>query len=63
MGKVGDIESFKLMQSLLESLRERFESLKDKELELSMGTSQDYELASQFGATQVRVGSTIFGAR
>jgi uncharacterized pyridoxal phosphate-containing UPF0001 family protein len=29
--------------------------------ELSMGTSQDYAVAAQEGATYVRVGSTIFG--
>jgi len=31
--------------------------------ELSMGTSQDYRVAAQEGATFVRVGSTIFGDR
>lgn len=31
--------------------------------ELSMGMSADYEIAIQFGATLVRVGSAIFGAR
>ncbi|MEL7544834.1 MAG: YggS family pyridoxal phosphate-dependent enzyme, partial [Pseudomonadota bacterium] len=30
---------------------------------LSMGMSADYETAIQFGATHVRVGSAIFGAR
>jgi pyridoxal phosphate enzyme (YggS family) len=30
---------------------------------LSMGMSADYELAIRFGATHVRVGSAIFGAR
>jgi len=30
---------------------------------LSMGMSSDYELATRFGATHVRVGSAIFGAR
>jgi uncharacterized pyridoxal phosphate-containing UPF0001 family protein len=29
--------------------------------ELSMGTSQDYRVAAEEGATLVRVGSTIFG--
>ncbi len=33
------------------------------ELELSMGMSSDYEEAIKQGATEVRVGSTIFGAR
>jgi PLP dependent protein len=32
-------------------------------LQLSMGMSGDYELAIQFGATHVRVGTAIFGAR
>ncbi|HET7146601.1 MAG TPA: YggS family pyridoxal phosphate-dependent enzyme [Gaiellaceae bacterium] len=31
--------------------------------ELSMGTSQDYRVAAEAGATYVRVGSTIFGDR
>ncbi len=31
--------------------------------ELSMGMSSDFETATQFGATYVRVGSAIFGAR
>ena len=30
---------------------------------LSMGMSADYETAIQFGATHVRVGTAIFGAR
>ena len=29
--------------------------------ELSMGTSQDYRVAAEEGATYVRLGSTIFG--
>ena len=32
-------------------------------LELSMGMSADYEAAIAHGSTNVRVGSTIFGAR
>ena len=32
-------------------------------LELSMGTSQDYAVAVEEGATYIRVGSTIFGDR
>ncbi len=31
--------------------------------QLSMGMSADYEIAVQFGATQVRVGSALFGER
>ena len=32
-------------------------------LELSMGMSADFEQAIEMGSTNVRVGSTIFGAR
>jgi hypothetical protein len=32
-------------------------------LELSMGMSGDYALAVALGSTNVRIGSTIFGAR
>jgi uncharacterized pyridoxal phosphate-containing UPF0001 family protein len=31
--------------------------------QLSMGMSADYEIAVQFGATHVRVGSALFGPR
>lgn len=31
--------------------------------ELSMGMSHDYDVAIKYGSTNVRVGSTIFGAR
>jgi len=34
-----------------------------EKLELSMGMSGDYEVAIEHGATNVRIGSTIFGAR
>ena len=30
---------------------------------LSMGMSADYEIAAEMGATSVRVGSALFGAR
>ena len=63
MGKVGDIEGFQIMQKLVENLRLRFDELREKELELSFGTSGDYKTAVLYGSTQVRVGSTIFGAR
>eukprot|EP00887_Chlorella_sp_A99_P002723 scaffold6.g2723.t1 len=37
--------------------------LAEGELELSMGMSGDFEQAVQMGSTNIRVGSTIFGAR
>jgi PLP dependent protein len=38
-------------------------SIDEKSLELSMGMSGDFEAAVEMGSTNVRVGSTIFGAR
>ncbi|XP_063401101.1 pyridoxal phosphate homeostasis protein-like isoform X2 [Mytilus trossulus] len=38
-------------------------NLKVEDIELSMGMSNDYEHAIELGSTNVRVGSTIFGAR
>jgi len=35
----------------------------EADLELSMGMSGDFEAATEMGSTNVRVGSTIFGAR
>lgn len=35
----------------------------DRELELSMGMSEDFEGAIAMGSSEVRVGSTIFGTR
>ncbi|KXZ46351.1 hypothetical protein GPECTOR_44g3 [Gonium pectorale] len=37
--------------------------LPDESLELSMGMSGDFEQAIEMGSTNIRVGSTIFGAR
>eukprot|EP00879_Flechtneria_rotunda_P004627 GHRR01004884.1.p1 GENE.GHRR01004884.1~~GHRR01004884.1.p1 ORF type:complete len:214 (+),score=52.73 GHRR01004884.1:317-958(+) len=37
--------------------------LNPQDLELSMGMSGDFEQAIQMGSTNIRVGSTIFGAR
>jgi hypothetical protein len=37
--------------------------LQESDIELSMGMSGDFEAAIEMGSTNVRVGSTIFGAR
>ena len=51
--------------TMLEVRRSLQQELPDPELyaELSMGMSGDYELAIEMGATTVRVGQAIFGAR
>lgn len=50
---------FSRMRSLLDRCRQ--EAVRDTEMtELSMGMSQDYDLAARHGATMVRVGSALF---
>ncbi|KAF9084572.1 hypothetical protein BGX27_003760 [Mortierella sp. AM989] len=56
----GDNPDFKLLnecKAMIES------SLNITDLELSMGMSDDFERALLQGSTNIRVGSTIFGAR
>ena len=44
--------------------RARAEAIPSIEMkELSMGMSHDYELAARHGATMVRIGSALMGAR
>ncbi|VEU21143.1 DEKNAAC102081 [Brettanomyces naardenensis] len=47
----------------LTEVRDRLQKDLGVELEMSMGMSSDYEEAIRQGSTEVRVGSTIFGAR
>ena len=61
MGAIGDIQGFETMAALRDILVG--EDLSAGDFILSMGTSGDYEAAIQHGATEVRLGTTIFGAR
>jgi hypothetical protein len=55
-------KNFKQLKSLFEELKVLH--LPNSEMrELSMGMSSDYKIAIEEGATMVRIGSTIFGAR
>ena len=47
------------MQMLFEKLKQQYDSVDT----LSMGMSQDLEMAVEHGTTMVRIGSAIFGAR
>lgn len=47
----------------LAELARELEPLAGSRLELSMGMSQDYEVAIEEGATHVRVGTALFGMR
>lgn len=54
--------SFRLLRTLLEDCRDlETENLRFEEL--SMGMSNDYRIALEEGATMLRVGTAIFGAR
>lgn len=53
---------FVLMRELRDRMREEVEHAREA-VELSMGMSGDFELAIEEGATVVRVGTAIFGAR
>ncbi|KAJ1475912.1 hypothetical protein T484DRAFT_3137539 [Baffinella frigidus] len=65
IGKLGDPNPepyFKLLHSVRGKVAAEL-GVDEASLELSMGMSGDYPLAIQMGSTNVRVGSTIFGAR
>jgi pyridoxal phosphate enzyme (YggS family) len=51
--------AFRRMKALFDALRTRFPAMDT----LSMGMSEDFELAAAEGATEVRIGSALFGAR
>ncbi len=56
------VKSFRLMKDLQEYCR-RYENEFIQLHELSMGMSHDYRLALQEGATMLRIGTYLFGAR
>ena len=55
-------ENFSMLRDLRDGLRERRPELIG-EGGLSMGMSNDYEIAIEEGATVIRVGTAIFGER
>lgn len=55
-------ENFTMLRDMRDELRERRPELIGT-AELSMGMSNDYEIATEEGATVLRVGSAIFGER
>lgn len=62
IGAPGDMECFDRLSACRDGVAAGLE-LEPQALELSMGMSGDYEEAIRRGSTNVRVGSTIFGAR
>lgn len=59
MGKLSDREGFKQVKAIADRVSQE----RKEPLILSMGTSLDFEMAIEEGATEVRLGSTIFGER
>ena len=52
-------KSFKSLRIMRDKLSQKYSSIK----ELSMGMTNDYTIAIEEGATMIRVGTAIFGAR
>lgn len=69
MGMATFTDDVNQVRNEFKSLKHIFDTLKDNYLkddsfkEISMGMSDDYPIAIEEGATMVRVGSKIFGAR
>lgn len=55
-------DEFKTLKNIFDTLKENYFK-EDSFKEISMGMSDDYLIAIEEGATMVRVGSKIFGAR
>lgn len=53
---------FEVLRSLRESIKERHPELKAFK-ELSMGMTNDFDVAIEEGATMIRIGSALFGER
>lgn len=54
---------FAALRSIFDRCRSSFPDLAQDFTELSIGMSDDYPLAIEYGSTMVRIGSMIFGAR
>ena len=54
---------FGALRSIFDTCRARFPQLVGDFTELSIGMSDDYPLAIEYGSTMIRIGSMIFGER
>jgi pyridoxal phosphate enzyme (YggS family) len=63
IGAPGDESCFTTLAACRDEVADALEGRDRDSLELSMGMSGDFEQAIMAGATNIRVGSTIFGAR
>jgi uncharacterized pyridoxal phosphate-containing UPF0001 family protein len=56
-------KEFKHLKGIFDTLKHDYFDNQPQFKEISMGMSDDYPIAIEEGATMVRVGSKIFGAR
>ena len=56
-------DEFRTLENYFNVLKSRYFKFNDDFKELSMGMSNDYQIAIEEGSTMVRVGSAIFGER
>jgi PLP dependent protein len=56
-------KEFKALKTYFDLLKERYFSEKDDFKEISMGMTNDWEIAVEEGSTMLRVGTSIFGNR
>lgn len=70
MGMATNTDNISTIENEFTSLKQLFDKIKGSHFkadnafeEISMGMSNDYELAIKNGSTMVRIGSSIFGAR
>ncbi len=54
---------FKTLKNLFDKLKSDFFEIEPEFKEISMGMSDDFQLAIDAGSTMVRIGSSIFGHR
>jgi uncharacterized pyridoxal phosphate-containing UPF0001 family protein len=54
---------FAALRSIFDTCRSQFQHLAADFTELSIGMSDDYPLAIEYGSTMIRIGSMIFGER
>ena len=56
-------KDFTALRHIFDQCRSLYPSLADDFVELSIGMSDDYPLAIEYGSTMIRIGSMIFGER
>ena len=54
---------FAALRQIFDNCRSSFPSIEDDFVEFSIGMSDDYPIAIEYGSTMVRIGSMIFGER